>query len=147
VEVVEVEEVEVVEVEVVVAVVEDAVEVEVVDDEVEVVGVDVVDVEVDEVGAEVELVDVGELEVVDVEVAGGVGVDVVVVGIVLPPWTSPTLISSATKVPRMFALKRFSAAGFPSAQSWATTTVVFVPDDRPPTPGLKLHVVVASGTG
>src|SRR5262249_6430142 len=99
---------------------------------------------VDEVEAEVELVDVVELEVVDVEVEEVVEVDVVV-GTVLPPWTSPTLTSSATKVPRMVALKRFSIAGFSSAQSWATTTVVSAPNDR--IGGRrKAHVVVASGT-
>jgi hypothetical protein len=44
------------------------------------------------------------------------------------------------------ALKRFSVAGFSSAQSWATTTVVvFAPTCRVGGGRLKLHVVVASG--
>jgi hypothetical protein len=177
VEVVEVDVVEVVEVEVVEAVVEDEVEVEVADDDVEVDEVDVVDdevevvvvgtvvddvevvvevdvvevvdVDVDVVDVEVvvELVDVVELEVVDDEVEEVVEVDDVVVGTTLPPWISPTLISSATNVPRILALKRLSVAGFSSAQSWATTTVV----GFAPTPRVggrpNLHVVVASGTG
>src|SRR5262249_59442520 len=92
---------------------------------------------------EVDVAEVVEVVVVEVDV---VEVDDVVVGTTLPPWMLPTLISSATNVPRMVALKRFRIAGFSSAQSWATTTVVFIRNDRLTT-GLKLHVVVASGTG
>ena len=160
---VEVDEVETVEVDFVeldVAVVEDEVEVVDVDvevvevdvvevDEVEVVEVDVVEVDVVDVEVDVvvvELVDVVKLEVVDAEVEEVVEVDDVVVGTTLPPWMSPTLISSATNVPRILALKRLSVAGFSSAQTWATTTVVvFTPNCRVGF-GLKLHVVVASGT-
>jgi hypothetical protein len=163
---VDVDEVEVVELDVVDASVEEVVEVELVEVAVEEVGVldvevevvdvdveevvevDVVDVELDVVDVvEAEDVEVVELEVVDADVEEVVEVDVVVVGTVLPPSTSPTSISSATNVPRIVALKRVSVAGFPSAQSWATTTVVFVPNDRPPNGTRKLHVVVASGTG
>jgi hypothetical protein len=146
-EVVEVEVVDDVEVEVVDVEVEvvDVVELDVVDVAVEeVVEVDVVDVELDEVGGDVEVV---ELDVVDAEVEEVVAVDVVVVGTVLPPWTSPTLISSATNVPRMAALKRFSVAGFPSAQSWATTAVVVFVAPAASRGGRKAHVVVASGAG
>jgi hypothetical protein len=107
-------------------------------------GTRVVEDEVEVVDADVEEVD--EVEVVDADVEEVVEVDVVVVGTVLPPSTSPMLISSATNVPRIAALKRFSVAGFPSAQSWATTTVVLIPNDR--SDGTrKLQVVVASGAG
>jgi hypothetical protein len=141
-------EVEVVEVEVDVVEV-DVVEVEVVEVvvvEVDVVEVDVVEVVVVEVVVvEVDVVEV-EVVVVEVEVVEVVVVEVDVVGTTLPPSTSLTLIWSATNVPRMVALERFRIAGFSSAQSWATTTVVvFTPNCRV---GflVKLHVVVASGT-
>jgi hypothetical protein len=130
-------------------VVEDEVDVEVVVgtvvEDVEVVEVVEVGVVVAVVEDDVEVVEVDVVEVVVVEV-DVVEVDDVVVGTTLPPWMLPTLIPSATNVPRMVALKRFRIAGFSSAQSWATTAVVFIPNDRLTT-GVKLHVVVASGTG
>src|SRR5262249_26460324 len=120
------------------------VELDVVDEvvvEVEVVELDVVDVEV--VGAAVE--EVVEVDVADVEVEEVVEVDVVVVGTALPPAMSPMLISSATKVPKITAWKRFNVAGFPRAQSWATTVVVVSPVGEIGARNRNRQVLVASG--
>jgi hypothetical protein len=114
---------------------------------VELLVVELVDVEVEVVDV-VEVVVVVEVDVVELDVVDVVVVEVVVVvvgGASLPPWTSPTLISSATNVPKMLASKRFSVAPFCTAQSWATTVDLTSATRVGGTS--KLHGVLASVPG